>query len=147
MTDVLRAAGEADAENERPARSANEKAGALTAVAGSPDGRVWTAFKHGRLELYTAAGRLVWRKVGACQTMSSRSRCGAGVLRVHATPIVLFGPHWSLPAATGGLHNGGMCSVSSVCQRVDRCVGSAAVVRNVSHARQELLAARQRRTG
>jgi len=108
VTDVLRAAGEVDAEDERPARSASEKAGALTAVAGSADGRVWTAFKHGRLELYTAAGRLVWRKVGACQTMSSSSRPGAGVLHVHASPILLT----YLAASQASLHSSGMCRVS-----------------------------------
>ena len=123
VTDVLRAAGEADAEDERPARSDSDTAGALTAVAGSPDGRVWTAFKHGRLELYTAAGRLVWRKVGACRTIFSTL---AKWRRRAACARMPNSPH--LPGSkSGGLHSNGMCSGSSACQRADRCLGDAAM--------------------
>ena len=43
--------------------NAGEKPGALTALVSSPDGRVWAGFKHGRLEVYTSAGRLFWKKV------------------------------------------------------------------------------------
>ena len=43
--------------------NAGEKPGALTALVSSPDGRVWAGFKHGRLEAYTSAGRLFWKKV------------------------------------------------------------------------------------
>ena len=59
-------AGEADIEEERQAAwGTGDKPGALTALAASPDGRVWAGFKHGRLEVYTPSGRLFWKKVSA----------------------------------------------------------------------------------
>ena len=57
-------AGEAEVVDVRHSSSnAGEKPGALTALVSSPDGRVWAGFKHGRLEAYTSAGRLFWKKV------------------------------------------------------------------------------------
>lgn len=57
--------------------NAGEKPGALTALVSSPDGRVWAGFKHGRLEAYTSAGRLFWKKVRPAKGWCQYVRCWA----------------------------------------------------------------------
>ena len=63
--------------------NAGEKPGALTALVSSPDGRVWAGFKHGRLEAYTYAGRLFWKKVRPAKLvrMSGSAEKLSGCLR------------------------------------------------------------------
>lgn len=59
-------------DDKRPfASSGAGKPGAVTALVGSPDSRIWAGFKHGRLEVYASGGRLAWKKVCACLVLKT----------------------------------------------------------------------------
>lgn len=52
--------------------SFNDKSGRLCGLVASPEGHVCLGYSNGRVDQYTAAGKLIWSKVGG-------SRQGGGV--------------------------------------------------------------------